>query len=128
MRYLTNTAIASAMIVIAIMTYASPVLLTIAWVRRLKGRHGNGIRERAGWLSLALASLGFILLIIAIKVSPDPGSPAFDVWFGKWLKICTVASGFALAASVAGEGKMQWAIRVSAAMPPLALLVAKVLE
>jgi hypothetical protein len=128
MRHLATTAIASAMIAIAIMTYASPVLLTVAWVRRLKGKHGNGIRERAGWLSLVLSSLGLVLLIIAMKVSPDPGSPALDIWFAKWLKICTVVSCFALGASIAGAGKMQWVVRVSAAMPPLALLVAKVLE
>jgi hypothetical protein len=128
MAYLINTAIASAMVVITAMTYASPVLLTVAWVRRLKGTQHDGVRQKAGWLSLMLGSVAFILFIVAIEVSPDPGSAEFEIWFAKWLKISSVASCVAFVASVVGAGRMQWAVRISAATPPLALLVAKILE
>jgi hypothetical protein len=127
--HLINIAIASAMVVIGLLTYASPVLLATTWIRRLRASTAHdGMREKVGSLSLILASLAFIFFFVAIKVSPDPGSAAFEIWFTKWLKICSVASSLALIASLAGAGKMQWAVRLSSAIPPLSLLVAKVLE
>jgi hypothetical protein len=126
--HLVSMAIASAMLAVAVLTYATPVLLAIAWYRRLRSHPSNGIRVKVGWLSLVLASLGFILLVVAIKVSPDPGSPAFEIWFAKWLKICSVVSSVALVASLVAVGKMQWAVRLSSAIPPLSMLVAKALE
>ena len=126
--YIINIAIASAILVIAALTYATPVLLTITWFRRLRSTPPYEMREKVGWLSLTLASLGFVLFVVAIKVSPDPGSPAFEIWFAKWLRICSVVSSVALVASLAGAGKMQWAVRLCSAIPPLSMLVGKVLE
>lgn len=126
--HLVNMAIAPAMLAVAVLTYATPVLLAMVWYRRLRSNPPNGIRVRVGWLSVVLASLGFILLVVAIKVSPDAGSPAFEIWFAKWLKICSLVSSIALVSSLAGVGNMQWAVRLSSAIPPLSLLVAKVLE
>ena len=116
------------MLVIAMLTYATPVLLTITWFRRLRSAPRHGMREKVGLLSLILVSLGFVLLVVAMMVSPDPGSPTFEIWFAKWLRICSVVASVALVASLAGTGKMQWAVRLCSAIPPLAMLVAKVLE
>lgn len=128
MRYFINSAAWCLILAITIMTYASPVLLAITWYRRLTQRSYAGLRERIGWLSLVLSSLGIALLYVALKVSPDPGSAAFDVWSANWLKICALVSSVALLASIVGTGKMQWAIRLVSVIPPLSMIVARVFE
>src|ERR1700728_2757630 len=111
--HFVSAALASTVLLIGVATYASPILLAVTWFRRIRSNDRYGMRGQWGWVSLVMASTGFVLFTVSIAVSPDPGSLAFDGWFLKWLKICFIVSAAGFVASLVGTGKMQWAVTLS---------------
>jgi hypothetical protein len=108
--------------------YANPVLLFFAWSRRLRTRAPRNLRVLLGWFSLGLASAAFLAFAVFVVAGPQPATSAFDVWFRKWLILATILSAVAFLTGLAGRGKMQWAVPVSALITPMSVLLQKILE
>lgn len=108
--------------------YANPFLLLAAWAKRLKTFNSDGLRNLLGWISLILASAGFIAFFGGMFFGGDAGMPAFDYWFIRWFWVCTSISIATLAIGVFGKGKMQWAVVLSAFLTPMSCLLQKILE
>lgn len=86
--------------------WANPFLLLAVWVNRLKPFRNDGIRIRLGWISLALATVGFVAFIGGMSFGGEAGTPAFDHWFVRWFWVCSAISILVLVTGVFGEGKM----------------------
>ena len=108
--------------------YANPILLFIAWFRRLRVPSVPGLRGRLGWLSLALASLTFLGFCAFISFGPQAAAPGFDLWYARWLHLAAALSACALVTGIAGKGKMQWVVPVSALLTPMSVMLQKILE
>jgi hypothetical protein len=108
--------------------YANPVALFVVWVRRIRGPHQASWRSKLGWISLALASAGFGVVLCFVTCGPEPATMAFDVWFQKCFWVSAVICGVALMTGFGGTGKMQWAVLVSSVISPLSVVLGKALE
>ena len=102
--------------------------LALVWSSRIRGRHDSGLRDRIGWLSLVLVSLALLIFWGGMGFSPTPATQAFDIWFVKWFRACLYLSAAAFLIGLAGRGKHQWAVLLSAVITPLSCLLQKILE
>jgi len=107
---------------------ANPALIFWVWVERLKQRPAMSPRNVLGWLSLTLATVALLIFFIGVGTSPKAATPAFDRWFTLWFRICLVASAATLVLGLAGTGKRQWIVVLSAFITPLSCVLQKVLE
>jgi hypothetical protein len=113
---------------VGIAMYANPFLLLTVWIKRLKPFHNDGLRIRLGWISLILASLGFISFFGGMFLDGKPGTPAFDRWFKRWFWVCSSISITTFTIGLFGKGKMQWAVVLSAFLTPMSCVLQKILE
>jgi hypothetical protein len=67
--------------------YANPALLFFSWVRRLRVPSVKTVRGRIGWISLGLASAGFLAFVCFASLGPPGVTPAFDRWLAIWLRV-----------------------------------------
>lgn len=123
-----NTLFAAVIVIVAIATYASPFLLTAAWIRRWRTDGAAGIRFRVGWISLGLASLGLVAFFGGLFIAPEVATPNSDHWFWQWFVVCSCISGATLLTGLIGKGKMQWAVVLWALNTPLGCMLAKIFE
>ena len=107
---------------------ANPALLSLVWVERLKQRPARNLRNALGWFSLILATVALLIFWIGMGTSPEAATPAFDRWFTLWFRACLVASAATLVLGLAGLGKRQWIVVLSAFITPLSCVLQKVLE
>lgn len=108
--------------------YANPVLLCIAWFRRMRAPSVPGPRGRLGWLSLALASIALLAFGAFVIFGPQVATPEFDLWYARWFHIAAAISACTLLTGLAGKGKMQWAVPLSAVLTPISVMLQKILE
>ena len=107
---------------------ANPALIFWVWVERLKQRPARNLRNALGWFSLILATIALLIFWIGVGTSPPVATPASDRWFALWFRICLVASAATLVLGLAGLGKRQWIVILSAFITPLSCVLQKVLE
>jgi hypothetical protein len=108
--------------------YANPLLLLFAWVGRLRFASPKTVREWIGWISLGLASAGFLAFICFVSLGPPVATPAFDRWFAIWLRVSLVVSVLTFLLGLAGTGRRQWVVPVSAVATLMSVLLQKILE
>jgi hypothetical protein len=121
--------VATVMIVlVGVAMWVNPAMLFWVWVSRMKTPDNSSIRNRIGWLSLVLASLAVLIFFGGMGFSPTPATQASDVWFVKWFRACLCLSVAAFLCGIAGRGRRQWAVALSAIITPLSCLLQKVLE
>lgn len=108
--------------------YANPVLLFVAWVRRLRVPPVKTARVWIGWISLALASAGFLAFVCFAFLGPPVATPAFDRWFTIWLRVSFVVSTLTFLVGLVGRGRMQWFVPVSGVATLMSVVLVKILE
>lgn len=107
---------------------ADPALIFWVWVERLKQRPARSLRNALGRFSLILATVALLIFWIGVGTGPVAATPAFDRWFALWFRTCLVASAATLVLGLAGRGKRQWIVVLSAFITPFSCVLQKVLE
>lgn len=116
------------LVAIALAAYANPVVLFAIWVGRLRRKPESSFRGRVGWASLILASAGFGVVVCFVTCGPEPATTAFDIWFRRCFWAAVPVCGLALVTGLAGKGRMQWLVPLSAIISPLTIVLGKVME
>lgn len=112
-----------------IATIACPIALVWVWVLRVS-RTGSkkNLRLLCGWSSLVLVSFAVAVYWVSAFHSPQPGTPAWDVYFGRWSRVSIATSVLGLLTGVFGSGRKQGVVLAASVIVPLSWALAKILE
>ena len=112
-----------------IATIACPIALVWVWVLRVSRTGGEeSLRLLCGWSSFVLVSFAVAVYWVSAFHSPQPGTPSWDVYFGRWSRVSIATSVLGLVTGVFGSGRKQGVVLAASVIVSLSWALAKILE